>query len=192
VAGGSWAHVRIDACSESGHDALTQQRKGDDVRACPKCHGSGRVAEEDDYNGSRGFYREFYGVGYHRQSKPIHQDTCPECKGRGILRSSGSEGRPKTRAEEAIFQDETDDWTLSDWEWDARFEEFIRPYHEQAYREEPKPRAPDAIRASIIGKARALRRMTEANGATVHEAATASERLQHLMSKYGLSDDDLY
>lgn len=173
------------------HDVrVATQHIGDNMRSCPRCRGSGKVAEEDDYRDGRDFYRDFHGVAYHRQSTPVHEDVCPECKGRGILRSSG-EGKPKTRAEQEIFQDATDDWSLFDWEYDKAFEEFIHKYWDRPNEASSATRDSDAARASIISKARALRRMTVANGATVHEAKTASGMLQKLMRKHGLSANDL-
>jgi hypothetical protein len=91
-----------------------------------------------------------------------------------------------TRAQAAIFNPETDDWTIEDWEWHERFSEFreqFRRYVDVADHEPVKP--------SIIDKLLALRRMTVANGATVAEAATALQILIELMTKHALSDVDL-
>lgn len=151
------------------------------MRSCPNCLGSGKITSEttsdDDYYDFR--------FGHYHRSTPVYEEVCPECKGRGLLQTGGGR-RPKSRAESEIFRTETDDWTLDDWEWSERFDDFTRQYRytvEVIDREERK--------TPIIGKALALRRMTVANGTTVAEAATALRLLHALMSKHDLTVGDL-
>lgn len=147
------------------------------MRACKNCRGQGRVSiqsPDDDF-----------GFGPYHRSKPVNEEVCPECRGRGLIQS-GSDGRPKTRAEAEIFRPETDNWTLLDWEWDEHFQEFARQYRRFVRADDH-----DAPKPSIIDKALALRRMTVANGTTVAEAATALRLLTDLIAKYGLTHSDL-
>ena len=156
----------------------SQHHLGHPMRSCAKCRGSGKIAEENDFLESRDFYSDLYGVDFHRQSTPISMSVCPECKGLGIL--SSSRGGLKTRAEQAAFYQHADDWG----------EELLSDYRDLP-EAGSRSHAPGAARTSVISKARALRRMTVANGATVHEAKSAAGKLQALTTKYGLTSDEL-
>jgi hypothetical protein len=150
------------------------------MRSCPDCCGRGKVTSEptsDDH--------DYFRFRHYHRSSPVFEEVCPKCKGRGLLHT-GSEQRPQTRAEAEIFRPETDHWTVDDWEWSERFDEFTRRYHHTV-----EVGDSEAVTTSILGKALALRRMTVANGTTVEEAATALRLLQALMAKYDLTTDSL-